>query len=702
MAYGSLTSATAFITLKAVDQTATGINTATGRIRAMAAKLDAMGNAMIFKGMATLAPAMAGLVLPSRAINQWSEFERAMLTVQVKSKGTREEYEKLIQTTRKYARESSWTAQEVAKTQAAMASGSNFSMQEIGDTFEAVLDYARAAGQDNPEEAARHMMAAMNVFGLRTKESATDAADWMTAAVNNSQNLDMDLGYALQNMGAGVAVAGGTLQDALAMLMTIGQQGMVGSKAGTSMKQFLLQTQKEAKKLDTQYGIKIYDESGKRKSIQQRISDIVAKRNEFIAAGNDEALDKFDLTIFKTRTSEGVKMLLKDLMAIAENYGRLEASAGEARNTREHMESGMFGSIKRIQSAWQDLMLSVGQSFGKAMQNVEGFIIPILNSLSDWVQKHGAIVRLATEILVALLAIGAGLIIGGLALKIIGVSMAAICGMTQFLLTALGLIVVVLYGAVLRALMLIVNAIMLATTFMGALALLGVAAAGIFLYGVFQVTRLGEVFGSTFSGVFALLTNGEFRAAWDLLCRGFGLAWAQLCNGMKLMFWEVMDVVVQKITWLVRKINDVSEWSGVGRWEALDNFDKGANQWSQNKVDHYIQKGTELLSELDDLKKDVEEIKKPWMPEDVEDKTAPFTMPAPKIGEAISKLSGRGVGGAGALLEAVQSDTMAGWKKFQENMRNGALEGIGKDVGDIRETLGEISDKLDGLEAEAL
>ena len=701
MAYGSLSSATAFITLKAVDQTAAGIATATGRIKAFAARLDALGNAMIFKGMATLAPAMAGLVLPSRAISQWAEFERSMLTVQVKSKGTREEYEKLIQTTRKYARESSWTAQEVAKTQAAMASGSNFSMQEISDTFQAVLDYARAAGQDNPEEAAKHMMAAMNTFGLRTKESAYEAADWMTAAVNASQNLDMDLGYGLKYMSATVASQGGNLKDALALLMTVGQKGNVGSSAGTGMRSFLKYTNQQSDYL-AGLGVQMYNPDKSARSIVQRIVDVAAYRNTL----NDKDRNDFDMKIFKVRSSEGANQLMQSMEAVAANYAELESAAGKARETREHMESGMFGSIKRIQSAWQDLMLSVGQQFGKAMQNVEGFIVPILNGWSDWVAKNGAIVRLVTEILVALLAIGVGLILGGLAIKLIGVSLAAICGLAVFLKSAIVMIGFVLYNVVCLAwvtiLQLVLAVCAACTSWAGILALIGVALAGVFAYAVSQSTHLGTILGSMFSGVWAALTNGDFQAAWDLLCAGFSLAWRDLCAGMESVFAEVWKWITSALVWLIDKMNDAAEWAGLGRWEAVDNVSKFVLEMADERIRANEKERAEIVKQIEEYKSRVNDAKKPWSPEDVPDNVKPFELPKAQMGEAMGKLSNRGAGRAGAALEAVQSNTLAGWRKFQENMKNDTLEGIGENVGGILDELQGLREDVESLSMEAL
>lgn len=709
MAYGSLSSATAFITLRAVDQTAAGIATATGRIKAFAARLDALGNAMIFKGMATLAPAMAGLVLPSRAINQWAEFERYMLGVQVRAKGTKAEYENLMNTVRKYARESQKTPAEVAQAAEEIAAGSDFTMEQIGKAFPNVLDYAIAVRQDSPAEAAKNVIGQMNAFGMTSADQMKEVVDKMAMAVNSSAMHDPDLSYSMQQLAAEVAQAGGTLDDALAMTMVTAKTNIKGSKAGTALRQLLAQAGIKDRMLvneRTGEGITSFDvgaDGRKRfKSVQQRLVDLAALR-----AGMDDAEKAaFDAKIWGARASSGVKTLLNHLAELPAAYAALADSEGYAENARKHMESGLFGSIKKIQSAWQDLMLSVGQQFGKAMQNVEGFIVPILNRLSDWVAKHGAIVRLVTEILVALLVIGAALIIGGLAIKLIGVSLAAICGLVAFLKTALGLIVVVLYGAVLRSLVLIMNVVLAiigaCATLGGVLALIGIAAAGIFLYGVGQVSRLGEIFGTTFSGVFALLTNGQFQAAWNLLCKGFELAWVQLCNSMQVMFWSVMDQAVQWVTWFVRKMNDVSEWTGVGRWESLDNFDKGANAWSQNRLDAYTKLGTELLGEIDDLKKEVADAKKPWSPEDVPDNVKPFELPKAQIGEAIGKLAGRGAGRAGSLLEAVQSNTMAGWRKFQENMKNDTLEGIGDDVSGIRDELQGLREDVESLSMEAL
>ena len=709
MAYGSLTSATAFITLKAVDQTAAGIATATGRIKAFAAKLDAMGNAMIFKGMATLAPAMAGLVLPSRAINQWAEFERYMLGVQVRAKGTKTEYENLMNTVRKYARESQKTPAEVAQAAEEIAAGSDFTMEQIGKAFPNVLDYAIAVRQDSPAEAAKNVIGQMNAFGMTSADQMKEVVDKMAMAVNSSAMHDPDLSYSMQQLAAEVAQAGGTLDDALAMTMVTAKTNIKGSKAGTALRQLLAQAGIKDRMLvneRTGEGITSFDvgTDGRKqfKSVQQRLVDLAALR-----AGMDDAEKAaFDAKIWGARASSGVKTLLNHLDELPAAYAALADSEGYAENARKHMESGLFGSIKKIQSAWQDLMLSVGQQFGKAMHNVEGFIVPILNRLSDWVAKHGAIVRLVTEILMVLLAIGAGLILGGLAIKLIGVSLAAICGLAVFLKSAIVMIGFVLYNVVCLAwvtiLQLVLAVIAACMSFVGIISLLGIAIAGIFLYGVGQVSRLGEIFGATFSGVFALLTNGEFTKAWQLLCKGFELAWLQLCNSMKVMFWAVMDQAVQWVTWFVRKMNDISEWTGVGRWETLDDFDKGANAWSQSKIDKYTQKGADLIAEIDALKKEVADAKKPWSPEDVENKQVQFELPKAQLGEAIQKLSGRGVSGAGAALEAIRSNTLQGWKKFQENMGNTTQEGILDNTGRMAETLDEMNEKLDMIQAEAL
>lgn len=171
------------------------------------------------------------------AIKAGADFEKRMSAVKAVSRASGEEIEKLSDLAFKLGESTSFGAVEVA--------GSMEELVKAGLGVEDILNGAAAAavslaeaGEITLGESAVIAASAMNQFSL----SASDlprVADAIAGAANASSIEVHDFGLSIKQVGAVAALAGLSFDDTALAITAMGQAGIRGSDAGTSLKAFL-------------------------------------------------------------------------------------------------------------------------------------------------------------------------------------------------------------------------------------------------------------------------------------------------------------------------------------------------------------------------------------------------------------------------------------------------------------------------------
>ncbi|MHA1287299.1 MAG: phage tail tape measure protein, partial [Candidatus Thorarchaeota archaeon] len=276
---------------------------------------------------------------------------------------------------------------------------------------------------------------ALGAFNLTSKDAETQTANLaritdVFAKTTTSANTDMEQMFeAMVDGGPVMTAAGQSIETFAALVGTMADAGLKGSKAGTTLKNAVLQLQAPvpaAQKKLKELGIVVSDSKGNMRDIVQILEEYRVATKDMGNTQRDAATD----LIFGKRSIAGVNILLaKGGDALNKYRDSLIKAKGSSAEMATDMRKGLGARLKTLKSAAIDLgfrFLEAFQKDGKdgieaLIEAIRGFdvkpIIAIMKDLLSIVKSVGKFVinnwPLVKGILIAIAAIKfAGLISG--------------------------------------------------------------------------------------------------------------------------------------------------------------------------------------------------------------------------------------------------------------------------------------------------
>jgi hypothetical protein len=241
-----------------------------------------------------------------------------------------------------------FTAKEVGALQTEFAR-LGFTASEIEKVTESTLYLAQASGEDLARSA-EIAGATLRAFGLDASETS-HVADVMADSFNNS-SLDLStFADSMKYVGPVARAAGVSLEEASAMLAVLSNSGIKGSMAGTSLRRIL-----------TDLG----SESG---TTAEKIAKLAAR-----GISMENAMDDVG------RTAQSSLIVLQNgVSQIAPLTESFKNADGAAKAMAETMGATAQGAFKGLQSAFEGLMISVGEIIAVAL-------VPFVKALTSALQ----------------------------------------------------------------------------------------------------------------------------------------------------------------------------------------------------------------------------------------------------------------------------------------------------------------------------
>lgn len=314
--------------------------------------LATFGTAALFNGI-------------SDAVGIMADFERTMSEVKAITGATGAEFKALERDALQLGASTKFTATEVGQLQIAFGR-LGFNTKEILDATEATLALAAATGEDLAKSAD---VAGSTVrgFGLKAKETQR-VVDVMAKSFNTTalglENFTESMKYV-----APVAAASNlSLEETTALLGTLADAGIRGSMAGTSLRKILTDLPNDSR------------------PFQERLEEL-SKRGITLRDSMDE-VGRTAQTALLILTKNNDKT--KELAASFQNV------AGEAEKMARIMQDNLTGDVEKLTSAWEGLILAVGQTdfWRRGTQGLTAF----LNVLSGTADQDEALKNLVRGI----------------------------------------------------------------------------------------------------------------------------------------------------------------------------------------------------------------------------------------------------------------------------------------------------------------
>lgn len=340
-------------------------------------KMRGMNMMMAGAGMSMLGLPLLGTAIGAAKLS--AEFEQLGNISQVLLGATDAQRQALDKLALKLGKDTVFSAGEAAKGINELAKA-GLSIGDIMGAMPGVLALA-AAGDIDIARAAEIASNAMNAFGL-SGEDMNAVADVLAATANASSVDVNDLADSLKMVASVAGPAGLKVAEVNAVLGIMGNMGMKGSDAGTSLKQMLLSLEtpsKQARAVMQQYGIALYDSTGKMKNMREIVGSLQNGMRGLTQEQRDLALG----TIFG---SDAVRSSNIIVTAGVEGYDKMYASVtktGGASELANARMKGLAGSIEYLKGSLDTLLISSATPFNDTLSKTIRIVADLVSGIGE-------------------------------------------------------------------------------------------------------------------------------------------------------------------------------------------------------------------------------------------------------------------------------------------------------------------------------
>ncbi|MBB1251844.1 phage tail tape measure protein [Streptomyces alkaliterrae] len=334
--------------------------------------------AVVKRGMAL---AGGGIVATAgAALKMGGDFQSSMNKVKAVSGATGKQFDEMSALAKKLGSTTQYSANEAAQAMGFL-SMAGFDATETMDALPGVLDLA-AAGSLDLAEAADTASNILSGYGFKAKDIGR--VNDILAKTFTSANVDLAmLGESFKYVGPVASSAGLKFSETSAAIGLLGNAGIQGSEAGTALRGSiarLLKPTGEVSDTLNKLGVSVTDSNGK----LLPLVDIVRQLEE---SGADTA-DM--MAIFGLEAGPAMQALVSQgSKALGKLTNELDNSGGTAKRVAETQMEGFNGAVKRLQSAFEGLMIAIAEAglldFATKLAEKLGTLAA---RFGDWVQNH--------------------------------------------------------------------------------------------------------------------------------------------------------------------------------------------------------------------------------------------------------------------------------------------------------------------------
>lgn len=337
-----------------------------------------LGN--VYNGFLNVATGITNTVL------QGAEFIDTMTTVSAITGSTREQLQMLSETAQSLGLETMFGSQDIASGMKYLAMAGN-TVEQVNDMIKGAAYVANATGMElgGKGGAADLITNVMKTFKIVGDDASELVGDQLTKATLSANISMTDLAESIKYSAADMVMLKKELPEVAAMIGTLGNAGIQGSMAGTSLGNM------------ARYLIKAFNPKTDAYSFLQRMGlsqqDFVDAQGDLIDFGDImekiskgvENLPSIDRgkaigAIFGVRGQRAANAIMNDLEGYRNLLDQIQNnSAGFAKSIVDKRMNTLAGSIDKVSSAWENLKVAFTEQIGPAL-------MPILNTISQIIE----------------------------------------------------------------------------------------------------------------------------------------------------------------------------------------------------------------------------------------------------------------------------------------------------------------------------
>nr|DAQ38474.1 MAG TPA: minor tail protein [Caudoviricetes sp.] len=350
------------------------------------AKLKSTGaTALKAVGKATVATTAAIATVGIAATKVGSDFEAAMSRVGAISGATGKEFKMLEKTAMELGKTTVFSASEAAEGMQYLAMA-GYDANEIVAAMPGVLN-AAAAGQVELGTAADITSNVLSGFGLQASETGR-VADVLTKAFTSSNTSMESLGETMKYAAPIARAAGFSLEETAAAAGILGDAGIQGSQAGTTLRGVMLRLvnppKQAAEALDA-LGVSVVDSNGKMKPLYQIIGEL-SEATEGMTDAQKTAI------ISQIAGQNAASGLLAIMDAGPEKIKKfteeLENSGGTAERVANEQIDNLQGDLKLLASVLETVGIKIYKNFNEPLRKVVQTLTEYIETLANTINKQ--------------------------------------------------------------------------------------------------------------------------------------------------------------------------------------------------------------------------------------------------------------------------------------------------------------------------
>jgi TP901 family phage tail tape measure protein len=316
--------------------------------------------------------AMVGL-----AVAKYSEFDAAISNVRASTMATADEQRELADAALDAGADTAYSAKEAAAAEDELAKAGQTVAQIVGGSLNGALALA-AAGQLAVARSAEIMATTMTQFRIPA-EQAAHVSDVLAAGAGKAQGSVDDLALALSYVGPLAGSVGFSLNETAGTLAYFATQGIIGEKAGTSLRGVLASLQAPSAAADKEmqkYNISMFDGNGNMLSLAGIAEQLRTRLNGLTEQERLAALGR----IFGNEALSAATLLYEGGADAVDLWTKKVDDSGYAAEQAAIKQDNLAGDVEKLGGAFDTALIKTGSGANDVLREM----VQSVTALIDW------------------------------------------------------------------------------------------------------------------------------------------------------------------------------------------------------------------------------------------------------------------------------------------------------------------------------
>lgn len=319
------------------------------------------------------------------AVKTGADFDAAMARVGAVSGASGEDLLALREQAKTLGKSTVWSSSQAAEGQQFLAMA-GFSKDQILKSMPGMLDLASAGGIDlgTAADIGSNILTGM---GLDASEMGRVGDVLTNTFTKSNTNLSM-LGETMKFAAPVAKSLGVSLEEAAAMAGKLGDAGIQGSMAGTTLRAVMLRlsapSKQGAEALDA-LGVKTTDAAGN----MRKIPDILADLNKAMAKMPEAQKAAYTKAIFETEAMSGAFVLMEQAgKGALQEFTEAVKKTGTSQQVAADQNNNLVGDYKAFTSAIEGLTIAFYEKLEPALRKITQVGTKAVSWVTDFVNEH--------------------------------------------------------------------------------------------------------------------------------------------------------------------------------------------------------------------------------------------------------------------------------------------------------------------------